>query len=140
MSSVESIRHPKQRCQPDHSLALLRRKRREVAVLLLRLRSPVVAGDVRHYHLLVRRHAEQLGVGDEVVRVLVMALVANVVADIVEQRRVGQRLPVFRGASDARLERIEQLKRKLAHLMGMRQLVMTPVCKLKDRPAARLAR
>ena len=50
----------------------------------------VIARDVRDHDLLRRRHAEQVGVQDQVIRVLVVPLVADVIADVVQQRGVGR--------------------------------------------------
>ena len=64
----------------------------------------MVAGDERDDFDLVRLEAAQVAVLDQVVGMAVMALVADVVADVVEQRRVLEPLALAVGqAVDARV-------------------------------------
>jgi hypothetical protein len=48
----------------------------------------MIAGDVRHYYLLRRSHPQQVCVLDQMVGMLVVLVVADVIADIVQKRRV----------------------------------------------------
>ena len=55
----------------------------------------VIARDVGDHDLLRRRHAEQVGVKNEMIRMLVVPLVADVIARVVQQRGVGQRITIL---------------------------------------------
>jgi hypothetical protein len=68
-------------------------------MFLLRRRSAVVSGHVGDDHLFGWRHPQQLGVQDQVVRMLVVLAVADVIPDVVEERGIGEELAVPRGAS-----------------------------------------
>jgi len=69
----------------------------------------VISRDVGDHELLRRRQAEQLGVRDEIERVFVVLVVADVVADVVEARRGGEDIAFARLAAQTLAERVEQL-------------------------------
>src|SRR3954468_17387114 len=70
--SVEPVRNAKDRRQAPDSLANRFVEPAEIPLLLLRLRTPMVPRHVRDDDLLGRRHTQQLGVLDKMVRVLVV--------------------------------------------------------------------
>ena len=86
----------------------------EAVVLPLRRRLAVIARDERDRLDLVRLEAAQIAVLDQVVRVLVVALVADVDADVVQERGVLEpfALAVGQAVDGARL--IEQRRRRAA--------------------------
>jgi hypothetical protein len=94
--------------------------------------APMVAGDQRDGLDLVGLEAAQIAVLDQVVRVLVVALVADVDADIVEQRRIFQPLavPIRQAVHAARL--IEQRHRQTRHLLRVLGPVVAPLAELDD--------
>ena len=57
-------------------------------MFLFRLGAAMIARDIRDDDLLHRSHSQQLGVLDEMVRVLVVLVVADVIADVVEKGSV----------------------------------------------------
>lgn len=70
---------------------------------------------------------------------LVMLLVVDVVPHVVQQRRVGERLPILRVAAEARSERIEELQRQLSHLTTVRCFVVAAFREGVDRAGPRFA-
>jgi hypothetical protein len=100
----------------------------------------VVACDIRDDDLLSRRHAEQVGMQDQVVRVLVVALVADVVSNVVKERGVGKEPTVVGRAADALSEGVEQAEREALNGLRVECLVMAPFGELANRAVAGLAR
>ncbi len=89
---VEVLRHPQQRgADPDGAAA---RVTERCERLLLRRRSPVKAGEQRHRADFFGGEAAEPAVPDQVRGVAVMAQRADVVPDVVEQRRVLQPFPL----------------------------------------------
>ena len=81
--------------------------------------------------VLVRRALQQkLGVLNEMVRMLVVFVVVDVVADIVKQRCIGKQLAIIRLASQAFTDCIKKLKRDLLNLPGVKLLVVRPLREL----------
>jgi len=68
-----------------------------------------------------------------------MLVVVDVVADVVQERGVGQHLAVLVGAADARADGVEQLQRQPAHVLRMRRLVVAAFGQRVHRTIARLA-
>ena len=101
----------------------------------------MVARHVRDHHLLGRRDAEQLGVHDQVVRVLVVPVVADVVADVVQQRGVGERRAVVgRAARAGRRSRRRAAARAAAPAAACGCLVVAALGEVAHRALARRAR
>jgi len=69
----------------------------------------VISRHVCDHQLLGRRQTKQLGVRDEVKRVLVVLVVADVVADVVQARGGGQDIALAVFAAQSLSQRIEQL-------------------------------
>ncbi len=65
----------------------------EVEVMFFRLRPPVIPGDVRENRNLLIGESIQARMSNQIVRMLVMALVRDVNSDLVEQGRILQHLP-----------------------------------------------
>jgi len=84
VSSVEAVGDSKDRRQPLDPPTELLVQRAVVAVRFPGRRAAVVARHVRHDHLIGRRHAQEIGVQDEMIRMLVVPLVADVVSHVVE--------------------------------------------------------
>ena len=115
----------------------------ELCVVLMRLLgrcAAVVPGHGGDGDLLLGRHAQQIGVQDQMVRVLVVLVVIDVVADVVQQRGVRQDLAVARAAADALTDRVEQLQGQRLHVVRVRRFVVRPLGQLAHRSRARLAR
>jgi hypothetical protein len=96
----------------------------------------MVARDVRDDHLLGRRDAEQLGVNDEMVRVLVMPVVVDVIADVVQQRGVGERGALLGDTSEPRADRVEEAQREAADVECVPLLEVAALGELAHRPLA----
>ena len=71
-------------------------------MVALRPGAAMVPRHVGDDDLLLRINAEQPGMEDEMIRVLVVPFVADVVPDVVEERRIGQCLPVGFLAAESR--------------------------------------
>src|SRR5438105_8438801 len=108
-------------------------------MLLLRLGTAVIARDVGNYQLLRRSHPQQLGVLDQVVRVLVVLVVADVIADVMQKRRVGEESSILGRAPETLANRVEQLERQALNVLRVRRLVVSPFCQLQDRTLASFA-
>ncbi len=139
MSAVEAVGDAEDCRQPFDAAA---EGAVEPPVILMRFLgcgAPVVAGHGGDGDLLLGGHSEQVGVEDQVVRVLVVLVVVDVVADVVEQRGVGQHLPVARLAANAVANGVEELQRQALHVVGMWRLVVRPLGQLANRPRPCLA-
>ena len=79
----------------------------------------MVSGDERDRFDLQWLEASQVAVANQIVRVLVMALVADVDADVVEQRRVLEPLALAIGQSMDAARAVEQRQRQLRDLLGV---------------------
>ena len=109
-------------------------RRREPGVFLvrpLRRASPVIAGDERHDFDLVRIEATEVAVPDQVVRVPVMALVADMGADVVQQRRELQPLAFAIGEAVDGACLIEDRQREPDDLLRMLRVVVAPFGELE---------
>ena len=88
MAAVERVGDPQDRREPAHRAALLARERVELRrVELRRLLSMGPRGERDHFNL-DRIEAEQLAVLDQVVAMMVMAIVIDRVTDVVQERGV----------------------------------------------------
>jgi hypothetical protein len=88
VTAVEAFREPEHRRQSPDRLAALALEVAKMLVTFLRRALPVVARDKADDFDFVRLEATQVAVLDQIVRVLVMALVTDMDADVVQQRRV----------------------------------------------------
>ena len=94
MAPVEAFGQAKDRRQDTDRAPGLAAQVPETLVAPLWRVAAVISGDERDGLDLVRLEPAQITVSDEVVRVLVVALVADQRADVVEQRRVLEPLPL----------------------------------------------
>jgi WD40 repeat protein len=94
VAPVQAVGDTQQRGQPPHAAPHAPVERPEFHVTTTRFRPAMVPGHQRNHHLLVGPHPEQFRVRDQVVRVLVVAQVADVVPHVVKQRGVGEDAPV----------------------------------------------
>jgi hypothetical protein len=89
----------------------------EAFVAPLRRRLPVIPGDQRDALDFVRLEAAQMAVADQIVRVLVMLLVADVDADVVQDGCVLEPFALAIGEPVDRAGLIEQRDRQPRHLL-----------------------
>ena len=89
----------------------------------------MISSDVRDDHLIGRRKPEKIGVENQMIRMLVVAFVADMVAAIVEQRRIGQHAAILAWAAKPLAERVEQCERELAN---MRRVWLLDVTALRE--------
>src|SRR5215213_11586780 len=94
VAAVERVGHAEDAAELPDGLAVLLGERGVILVPLLRERAAVVAGHVGDDLALGLGEARQLGVLDEVERVLVVRLVRDVVADVVQERGGREQRPV----------------------------------------------
>ena len=139
VAAVHAVREAQQRGQFDHLVAGRAVELRIPPMLHSGCRPSMIASDMRHDDLLGWRHAQQFGVRDQVKRVLMVLLVIDVVAHIVQKRRLGKQLAVTRVELEPWREHIEQLQRQRLHLSGMRFFIMTTLGELAYRALARHA-
>src|SRR5688500_8754908 len=87
MATIERLGEPQNRSQGAHRAAPLRTKRAEIGVRFLWRRLAVIPRHQRDDLRFRRLETPQMTVLDEVVRVLVMPRIADVRADVMQQRR-----------------------------------------------------
>ena len=121
VTAIERFGEPQNCRQRGHGAALLRAERPEIGVRFFRGRFAVISRDKRDDLRFCRLESAQVAVLDEVVGVLVMPRVADVRADVVQQRRklqplalaIGQRVCAARLIEDR-----ERQPRDLARVLG----------------------
>ena len=96
----------------------------------------MVAGDQRDGFDLVGLEAAQIAVLDQVVRVLVVPLVADVDADVVQQGRVFEPLALAVGQAVNAARLVEQRRRQPRDLLRVLGPVVAPLGQLDDAAAA----
>jgi hypothetical protein len=117
VAAIEALREPQHRRERTHRLPHAPGQTAEAFVLPLRRRLAVIAGDERDHLNLVRLEAAQVAVGDQVVRVLVVPFVADVHADVVQDRRVLEPLALAVGQAVNRPGLVEQRQREPGHVI-----------------------
>jgi len=95
----------------------------------------MIAGNQGDGFNLIRFESPQVAVLDEVVRVLVMTLVADVYTDVVEQRGVFKPLPLAIGQPVKAARLIEQSDREAGDLLRVLGPVVAPLGKLEHAAA-----
>ncbi len=107
-------------------------------VLVPRLRPPalVIPGDRGEDLDLVRGEAGQVAVRDQVVRVALVLRVADVAADVVEQRAVLEPLPLGRGELVEGMRLVEDLESQPRHVGGVEDLGVPAAQEPVDRAGA----
>jgi hypothetical protein len=135
MAAIEAFREPENRRErPDGPAAFAA----ELAILLMpafRRRLPVIPGHQRDDLDLLRIEAAQISILDQIVRMLVMALVADVDADVMQQGGIFEpfTLAVGEAVDDARL--VEQGNREPRHLLRVLRPVVAPLGELEHAPS-----
>jgi hypothetical protein len=88
VAAIETFGQPQDRGERPDRLPALPRQTGELLVTLLRRGRPMVTRDQRDRVDFIGLEAAEIAVLDQIVRMLVMLLVADVAADVVEQRGV----------------------------------------------------
>jgi hypothetical protein len=136
VAPIEALCEPQHRGQRAHPAALAALEIAEAVVRAFRSRLAVVARDERDCLDLVRVEAAEIAVLDQIVGMLVMLLVADERADVVQQRGVFQpfALAIAEPVDGARL--VEQGHRDPRDLMRVLRPVVTPLGELVHAAAA----
>src|SRR5581483_7006418 len=117
VAAVEALREPQNGCKRSNARAALAAKVAEGVVAPLRCGLTVVSRDERDRVDLLRLEAAQIAVANQVLRVFVVALVADVHADVVQDRGVLERLALTIGQPVNRARLIEQGGRQPRNLV-----------------------
>jgi hypothetical protein len=112
VTPIEALRQPQNRRQRAHGAPGATGQLREAIVLALRRRLTMIARDEGDRLDLVGFEAAEVAVLHEVIRVFVMALVADVDADVVEDRGVLEPFPLAVGQAVNRAGLVEQAGRE----------------------------
>jgi hypothetical protein len=134
VAAIEAFGDPQDRRQRSDDTSTLARQAAVAFVVPLRRGLAMVARNQRDRLYLLRVEAAQIPILDQVVRMAMMALVADVDADVVQDGRVLEpfALPIGQAVNAARL--IEQRGREARHLCRMLGPVVAPFRELDDAP------
>src|SRR5437660_10760014 len=134
MAAIETLGEPQDRRERSDDTSTLARQAAIAFVVPLRRGLAMVARNQCDRLYLVRIEAAQISILDQVVRVAMMALVADVDADVVQDGRVLEpfALSIGQAVNAARL--IEQRRREPRHLRRMLGPVVAPFRELGDAP------
>jgi hypothetical protein len=136
VTAIESLREPNHRGEGPHRLAQAASK---IAVTLVRFLGSgltMVSRQQRDDFDFLRIETAKIPVLDQVVRVPVMTLVADVHADVVEQRSVLEPLAFLVGETVCAARLIEDTQRQLRDLLRVLRPVPTPFTELDDAAAS----
>jgi hypothetical protein len=136
MAPVEAFREAQGCREGAHGTAVSLRKVAEAIVPARRCGPPMVASDERDDLDLRRFEPTQIAVGDEVMRMLVMPLVADVHADVVQERGVLEPFALAVGQAVEAPCLIEEGRRQPRDLLCMLGPVVTPLGQFDDAAAA----
>ena len=120
VAPVERVRDSQERDEPAHEPELARRQILEVGAVALGRAAPVVARDQRDEEPLAVGEAGDVGAGDEVEGVLVVAGRRDGVADVVEERRRLEQAARARGEPVQVRELVEQVERETRRVARVR--------------------
>src|SRR5262245_42220245 len=136
MAAVEALGQPEDCGQrPDRPAA----PAAELAVLLvpsLRRRLPVIPGDERDDLDLLRVEASQIPIFDQIVRMLVMALVADVYPDVVQKRGIFEPFALAVGQAVDNAGLVEQGDGQPCHLLRVLGPVVAALGELEHAAAS----
>ena len=135
VTPIEPFGEPDEGAEQPHGPALGRGQIRVPVVRLLRLRLAMISRGERDDLDLVGVETAQVPVFDQVIRVFVVALVADVVADVVQERAVLEPLALARAQSVLARRRIEERERQLRDLLRVRGPIATSLGQLHDAAA-----
>jgi len=135
MAAVEALRKPENRRERPDGLPAFAAELGIFLVLAFRRRLPVVPGHERDDLDLFRIEAPQISILDQIVRMLVMALVTDVDADVMQQGRIFEpfTLTIGEAVDDARL--VEEGDRQPRHLLRVLRPVVAPLGELEHAPS-----
>ena len=125
MTAIEVLREPETRGEGPDRPSLSASEDGEAVMSPFRGCAAMVAGDERDGLDLVRLEAAKIAVLDQVVGVFVVPLVADVDADVVQQRRVFEPLPLAIGQSMRAARLFEQGDRDARDLLRVLRPVVT---------------
>ena len=135
VAAIEPFGQPHHRRQLLDRPAAISRKIPVSLVRLLRRRLPMIARDERNHLDLLRLEAAEVAVLDQVVRMPVVALVADVHADIVQQRAVFEPLALACRQSVDAARLVEDAQREPGDLLRVLRPVAAALAQLDDAAA-----
>ena len=135
VAAVEALREPENRGQRADRAPPLAPHVGVFLVLLGRRCAAMIARDERDRLDFAGIESAQVAVLDQVVRMLVVTLVGNVDADVVQQCRVVEPLALAIGEAVDGPRLIEEMKREPRDLTGMFRPVVAPLRELDHAPA-----
>ena len=136
VAAVEALRQPQNGRQRADGAARAARQLLEALVAALRRPLPMVAGDQRDRLDLLGLEPAQVAVLHQVVRVLVVSLVADQHADVVQNRRVLEPLALAIGEAVNRARLVEQADGETRDVLRVIGPVLAAVGELEHAPAA----
>jgi len=136
VAPVEAFGEPQDGGQCFDGLAPLPGQLRVVFVSPLGRRAAMVTRDERHRVDLIGLESPEITILDQIVRVPVMTLVADVRADVVQERRVLEPVTLARAEPVQRPRAVEERQRQTRHLLRMRHPDTTALRQLADRMVA----
>ncbi|OLC50148.1 MAG: hypothetical protein AUH43_05870 [Acidobacteria bacterium 13_1_40CM_65_14] len=126
VTAVEVLRQPQDRGERAHDAARAAGQRAETLVPPLRRRLTVIARHERDRFDLLRLEPAEIAVPDQIAGVFVVALIADVNADVMEDRGELQPLALAIGQTVNRTRLIEQCNREARDLLRMLRPVVAP--------------
>ena len=135
MAAIEAFREPENRRERPDGPPAFAAELDIALVFAFRRRLPMVPGHERDDLDLFRIEASQISILDQIVRMLVMALVADVDPNIMQQRGIFEpfTLAVGEAVDDARL--VEQGDGEPRHLLRVLRPVVAPLGELEHTPS-----
>jgi hypothetical protein len=135
MAAIQALGEPHHRRQRAYGAPGRPAEIAKALVCLLRRRLPVITGDERDHLDLVRIESPQVAMLDEVVRVPMMALVADVHADVVQKSSILEPGPLAIPEAVHASRLVEDREREPRDLLRVRRPVAAPLGELDDAPA-----
>ena len=134
MAAVQPFGEPQDRREQAHRAAQVGGQARVLRVRFLRRASTMVPRHERDDLDLLRLEAAEISILDQIIRVLVVAGIADVDAEIVHQRRELEPLALSIGEPVDGPRLIEERQRETRHLLRVRCKIVAPFGEL-DRAA-----
>jgi hypothetical protein len=132
MAAIEAFRQPQDRCQRPDGAASPAGEPAQRGGSLAGSGAPMIAGDQRNGFDFLGLEPAQIAIANQVLGVLVVAFVADVHADVVQDRRILQPLAILVGEAVDRPRLIEQRCRQPRNLLCMLRPVAAPLGELDD--------
>jgi hypothetical protein len=136
VTAIEALGQTKNRRQRLNRLPLTPAQSRVLLVPPVGCGPAMIACNERNGFDFVRLEAPQITVPDQIVRVLVVALVRDEDADVVKERRVLEPLTLAIGEGVTAPRLVEERHGDPCHLAGVLRPVVAPLGELDDAPAA----